>query len=191
MTSLDPLSPAARAALRVNAADAYSALVPTAAGPDEARRLLAGLDGPATVAAFPASRPDAECVLAGLWLWHDFLDESHAVSQKIDAPSGAFWHGILHRREGDFANAKYWFARCGRHPVLPTLAVLADDAIKPYPADKSLFRLTRDGWDAAAFVDLCEQVHAAPDDPRHDLAVGLQQLEWRTLFDHCLRAATG
>src|SRR5947208_9436780 len=36
---------------------------------------------------------------AGLWLYHDFLDESHAVSQEIDTPTGSFWHAVMHRRE--------------------------------------------------------------------------------------------
>ena len=26
----------------------------------------------------------AQCCLSGLWLWHDFLDASHAISQEIE-----------------------------------------------------------------------------------------------------------
>src|SRR3974390_1770578 len=47
--------------------------------------------------------------LAGLWLVHDFLDESHRISQDIATTSGSYWHGIMHRREPDPDNAKYWF----------------------------------------------------------------------------------
>src|SRR5687768_10504407 len=56
-------------------------------------------------------RDMARACLAGLWLYHDFLDESHTLSQCIDTPSGSYWHAIMHRREGDFANSKYWFRR--------------------------------------------------------------------------------
>ena len=48
----------------------------------------------------------ASACLAGLWLYHDYLDESHAVSQSIHTPAGSYWHGLMHRREPDFANPK-------------------------------------------------------------------------------------
>lgn len=185
------LSDAARAALDLNAGHAYAALVPETVGPAEAKALLTGLDTLSVLKTFPESKPDADALRAALWLWHDYLDESHAISQSLESPTGAFWHGILHRREGDFPNAKYWFRKCENHPVLPTLAVFADDLIKPLPIDKKLFRLTARGWDAAAFVDLCEAVHNQPDAPQHGIAVALQRVEWRTLFNHCLRGAAG
>src|SRR4051812_8366636 len=57
----------------------------------------------------PADANMAGCCVAGIWLLHDYLDESHKISQGIDTTSGSFWHAIMHRREGDFSNAKYWF----------------------------------------------------------------------------------
>src|SRR5690348_9587161 len=51
--------------------------------------------------------------IAGLWLRHGFLDESHTISQSLDNSSGSYWHGLMHRREGDFDNTKYWFRRVG------------------------------------------------------------------------------
>src|SRR5687767_13390080 len=56
----------------------------------------------------------AQACFAGLWLYFDFLDESHAISQDLDTAEGSYWHGILHRREPDYPNAKYWFRRVGR-----------------------------------------------------------------------------
>ena len=111
-----------------------------------------------------------EPLLAGLWLWHDFLDESHAISQGIETPTGSFWHAIMHRREGDFSNAKYWYARCRNHPTL---------------------REAGGGPWADELVDLVAGVHRNPDDPRYAQAVELQRLEWAALFDHCIAEASG
>ena len=59
--------------------------------------------------AFAHARVDdddmAACCISGVWLLHDYLDESHKISQDIDTTSGSFWHGIMHRREGDFWNS--------------------------------------------------------------------------------------
>jgi hypothetical protein len=188
---LDILSQPAREVLRLSPQSAYMSLVPLAEGAAEARTLLASLKPESVLSQFVANRDAGAAMIAGLWLWHDFLGESHAISQGLEDPTGSFWHAIMHRREGDFSNSKYWIHRVGQHPVYKELAVKADDAIRPFPADKSIFKLTNDGWNASAFVDLVQQVHQAPSDPRHALAVTLQQLEWRLLFDHCTRVAAG
>lgn len=62
-------------------------------------------------------RESAEACLAALWLWGDDLDRSHRISQGLHGQDGCYWHGIMHRREGDFSNAKYWMRRVGEHPI--------------------------------------------------------------------------
>ena len=63
----------------------------------------------------------AGCVASALHVQHDFLDESHRVSQKIETPTGSFYHGIMRRHEGDFSNAKYWFRHVDEHSVFHSL----------------------------------------------------------------------
>jgi hypothetical protein len=187
----DPLSPAARHLLKLNP-DAYASLVTRGDGLMEARDLLETIRPPQLLASAAVKRPaDGEAMLAGLWLWHDWLGESHAIAQGLQGATGSFWHAIMHRREGDFSNAKYWYARCADHPILPSLNAQASAILNPLPADKSVLRLTAHGWNPNAFVDFVEHLYEHPTDPRHRIAVALQRLEWRVLFEHCSRAAAG
>jgi hypothetical protein len=147
---------------------------------------------PATVLAPNDVRDEAmaRACCAGLWLYHDFLDESHRLSQDIATPTGSYWHGLMHRREPDFANAAYWFRRVGPHPVFAPLqqaaAQLAADATDPAVA----FLTRQTSWDPFAFIDLC----AAVEENRSTsemLCRHIQQREWQLLFDFCYRQALG
>ena len=62
-------------------------------------------------------RDMAEACKSAIWLYHDFLEESHTISQSIETSTGSYWHGIMHRRELDFYNAKYWFRLVGENPI--------------------------------------------------------------------------
>ena len=134
----------------------------------------------------------AQACIAGLWLRHDFLDESHRISQDLDNPSGSYWHGIMHRREPDFANAKYWFRRVGPHRVFEPLCVDARDmaldaiAVDAGVAKWAEFLIAQPPlWDPFKFVDLCEQaLHGRK--ALRDLCMRIQQREWELLFDSCL-----
>lgn len=119
----------------------------------------------------------ARCCISGVWLLHDFLDESHTISQGIDTPEGAFWHGIMHRREGDFSNAKYWFRRVGDHPVYEELS--AEFELLPWGNQ----------WEPFAFVDTCQRASRQGDDAA--VCCHLQQREWERLFSYCYENAVG
>jgi hypothetical protein len=134
----------------------------------------------------------AACCLAGVWLLHDYVDESHTVSQGIDTTSGSFWHAIMHRREGDFSNAKYWFRNVGQHPTFAALGERAHVAASLRDTDSSLgeTRLHGDDWDPLAFVDLCQAV-ARGQTAARELCLDIQQAEWELLFDFCYCEAIG
>lgn len=133
-----------------------------------------------------------QACLAGIWLYHDFLDESHQISQVIPNPTGSYWHAIIHRREGDFWNSKYWFRRVGEHPVFGDLHRAAARLASTAPAgDESIHFLTgQPAWDPFAFVDLCEKVVNSAG-ALEMLCRRIQQREWELLFDYCYRRAIG
>ena len=64
-------------------------------------------------------------IKAGLFQWNDDLDRSHDICQDIHSSTGSYWHGIMHRREPDYWNGKYWFRKVGGHPVYSELASTA------------------------------------------------------------------
>lgn len=117
-------------------------------------------------------REFAKCVQSGLYLYFSALDESHRISQGIPSASGSYWHGIMHRQEGDWSNAKYWFRRVGTHPVFGELEAQAGSP-----------------WDPYAFVDRCSAASARNSDA--DDLIDLQMQEWLLLMRYCYRNAIG
>lgn len=107
-------------------------------------------------------------VLSGLWLLAGDLDRSHTISQDVPSATGSFLHGIMHRREGDFGNSKYWFRRVGSHPVLPQIAEHAGD-------------IYADPFD---FVDSCQ--HAVRSGDLLQQCQQAQWIEWQLLMQHIL-----
>jgi hypothetical protein len=186
----EALPPRVREILQAAGPDAYAQLVPRGGTPAGATKLLAGIAADQLLDRPVTSRADADGALAGLWLWLDGLDESHQIVQSAQSGTLAIWHAILHRREGDFWNAKYWYARCRSHAALAELGPAARELLG---ADSPSLQHALDagGWDADGFVDLIERVHANPasDALRQD-AVRLQRLEWERLFASCITRAT-
>jgi hypothetical protein len=111
--------------------------------------------------------------MAGLWLYFNFLDQSHIISQNIHTPEGSFWHAIMHRREPDAWNSKYWWQRVREHPVLDQLR---------YWAPTIGYQFTT----PVEFVDFCERVRDTGSSDEV-LAQQVQLLEWQLLFDYCYR----
>ena len=147
----------------------------------------------------------ADACLAGLWLLANGLEQSHQISQSIETPTGSFWHGIMHRREGDFGNSKYWFRRVGRHPIFERLGSDVRELAAAVTLPEAAPLASQAEWSPERWIDLCEVAvrsgRGGPSADSHSCSASatalvefcrqVQALEWGHLFDYSYRHAVG
>jgi hypothetical protein len=153
-----------------------------------AAELEARLSGPLREAGLPAA--NAALVRALVLLWHDHLDGAHTLAQGVENADGSFVHAIMHRREPDAWNSKYWWRRVGSHAAFPELAREAKAFLDGSGEAQRHQALMPGGrWDPGAFVDACEAARQQCEtEAPVDLLRELQRLETETLLRHLLLA---
>jgi hypothetical protein len=125
---------------------------------------------------------------AALAYWEGDFEGAHSAAQAFEGEgtprSGDYWHAMLHRQEGDFSNANYWFRSVGRHPVQEELAE-AVSRLGPILGESRppwIDRFTSD-----QFVEFCQQAAASQSPIDQDLASRIQLLEAILLTVSCWR----
>lgn len=118
-----------------------------------------------------------ECSRAGLLLLNDDLHAAHEIVQNIKSQTGSFWHAIVHRREGDFGNARYWWNLTGQHPAFEEICDLVLHKVPDFPfLDELRVHLT---WEPVTFTDFCQRGEDA------SLLCQVQKIEMGTLLQWC------
>lgn len=117
------------------------------------------------------SSDDLSLLSAALHILNDDLERAHPICNAFErtVPDASFLHGIIHRREPDFKNARNWFGRAeglrgGEAIRAAVLAHLQRVLQKPEygGARDTAFGLIQhlqkqDRWDPLYFLDLCEK----------------------------------
>ena len=100
-----------------------------------------------------ATGPEARCIRSLLFLAAGGVDQAHRIVQEITTTDGAYIHGIIHRTDDDFDNARYWFRGARTH--------LAAAEMYRRAAAVSLTVASRAIWDPFLVTDMVERSRSA------------------------------
>ena len=117
-------------------------------------------------------------VRGALFYAADALDAGHRIFQDAPGDLGSYWHGMMHRREGDFDNARYWFRRAGKLPNF--------DRMHGAAANLSPNMAKQNSWDAYLLTGMCEQAKFGDRDAIPE-CVKLQRVEFDGMLDYTWR----
>ncbi len=131
-------------------------------------------------ASYDRSSPDFTALRAGLYQWYDALEVSHGYSQDAQHlgrnQAADYWHAIMHRREPDDSNSKYWFRHVEHSPVFAKLLRYAQFISEDFALRKS--------WDPFAFVDYCSRCRRGSEEEQ--IAQKIQAVEMILLMQQTI-----
>lgn len=131
-------------------------------------------------------------IQGALYLCFDCFKEAHNIAQENEGVIGNWLHAILHRREPDPGNSKYWYARVHAPArIYEGIGRKALDYLKenPVPELESLAKKIEKSktWEPGTFVDLCDKIRGNdPDSSVYRTLAKIQEIEWLGLVEFIL-----
>ena len=129
---------------------------------------------------------------SALYIYFDCFDEAHQIAQDHEGLIGNWLHALLHRREPDAGNSKYWYARVdlpqgtSRGIAEETLKCLGDSPAKELAGFQQKLSKSKK-WEPKTFVDLVEKFRGEDSNaPAYRLLAKIQEIEWRALAEYIL-----
>lgn len=126
-------------------------------------------------------------VEAMLWLRVGIIEPAHEIVQDGATPLTSYLHGVVHRLEGDYWNAKYWFRQVHDKRLLQSISIAMVERIEKeglLAVAKSLKFVQGSQFSPAEFVTAHEQMNdQAKATEEQKLAMeSLAWLEWESLW---------
>lgn len=131
-----------------------------------------------------------------VWLRMGIIDRAHDLVQDAGSGIDAYIHGMIHRVEGDYWNAKYWFRSAGKEVVAKIVDQVRASANleKPHQSERAVVAPTS-SFDPSRLVDQLERLHRSRSNPsqresesqtrdRMEISWLLEQ-EWRAAWLIC------
>jgi hypothetical protein len=100
-----------------------------------------------------ANGPEVRCIRSLLFIAAGGVDQAHRIVQEISTSDAAYIHGIIHRIDDDFDNARYWFRRAVMEPASAEMYRRA--------AANSLTIASHPIWDPILVTDMVETSRTA------------------------------
>lgn len=138
--------------------------------------------------------PEGSLIAALLWLRIGMIDRAHEIVQAGTTPISSYLHGVVHRIEGDFMNANYWFRRTKDSHVEQSLSEwmeqrLGEEGLHQSASDFQIMQGSR--FEPIALVRAIEKLGSRLQSREHIDAVQILEricwFEWTGLWEIVLQ----
>ena len=130
----------------------------------------------------------AKLCLAGLQIASDCINHAHEIVQNGKSIEACYWHAFIHRQEGDYSNAAYWFRQTDYTALYTQLISKVQqylESISPVSELRPLQQWT--DWDSYALLDIYRK--ATKDGELTIQLRELRRVEWAIIMNSCLKKA--